>query len=379
MKILIAGAGIGGLAFAALARRKGMSLELIDRAGEHDPAGYAISLYPTGSRVLHGLGVYDEFVERSAEFRYYDVHDGRGALLHRFDMRPISERHGKIGQLARGDLVALLRSAAPEIPLRRNLTITEIRSQGERVWTRFSDGTEDEWDAVVAADGRRSQTRDFLFDFQPRHETGGGMWVWWTDLPHLPSDTVSEFWGLGRFAGIYPTADRVGAVVAGPRALLNPHVVDGKGHRVRECFTGLDGVAAELVKTFPDKTEGLFYRDLSDHRSREWFRGRVVLLGDSACSFLPTAGVGASMALESAAVLADEISRANARFLPQAFALYEKRRKGRSESAQDDSHALAAWLTTSSAALAWTRDQFLRFASANSLAATVARSLEEPI
>ncbi|HET6408202.1 MAG TPA: NAD(P)-binding protein, partial [Chthoniobacteraceae bacterium] len=85
MKILVVGAGVGGLAFAALARRRGVEIELIDRAGEHDLTGYAISLYPTGSRVLHGLGVYDEFVERSSEFRFYEVHDGRGTLLHRFD------------------------------------------------------------------------------------------------------------------------------------------------------------------------------------------------------------------------------------------------------------------------------------------------------
>jgi FAD-dependent urate hydroxylase len=379
MRILVIGAGIGGLAFAALARRREVEFQLIDRAGEEEPSGYAISLYPTGARVLHGLGVYDAFVKRSAEFRFYDVHDGRGTLLHRFDMRPISDRHGKIGQIARGDLIALLRSAAPEIPLRRNLTVTEIRQQDGRVWTRFSDGSEDEWDAVIAADGMRSKTRDFLFEFQPRHETGWGMWVWWTDVGGLAGDTVSEYWGVGRFAGVYPTRERVAACLAGPRALLNPHVVDGKGSRVRELFTGLEGRAAALVETFPDNTEGLFYRDLSDHRSREWFRGRVALLGDAACSFLPTAGIGASMALESAAVLADELSRTNARFLPRAFALYEKRRKGRSEKEQDESHNLAAWLSTSSAALAWTRDQFLRFASANSLAASVARSLEEPI
>ena len=379
MKILVVGAGVGGLAFAALARRRGVEIELIDRAGEHDLTGYAISLYPTGSRVLHGLGVYDEFVERSSEFRFYEVHDGRGTLLHLFDMQPISERHGKIGQLARGDLLALLRSAAPEISLRRNLSVHEIRTSEDRVWTRFSDGSESEWDAVIAADGMRSQTRDLLFEYQPRHETGWGMWVWWTDRPNLPPETVAEYWGLGRFAGVYPTADRIGAVLAGPRALLNSHVVDGKGQRVREHFAVLGGEAAELVASFPDETEDLFYRDLSDLRCQSWSCGRVVLLGDSACSFLPTAGVGASMALESAAVLADELSRTNARFLPEAFALYEKRRKKRSEAAQDDSHALAAWLSTSSAALAWTRDQFLRFSSGNSLAATVARSLEEPI
>lgn len=379
MKILVVGAGIGGLALAALARQRGVTVHIIERAAETDPAGYVIALYPAGSRVLHGLGVHDEFLARSAEFRFYDVHDGRGALLHRFDLRPVSERHGKIGQLPRAALTALLRSAAPDIPLRRGLSLAALQDRGDRVYTRFTDGSEDEWDAVIGADGIRSQTRRLAFEHEPEFETGWGLWVWWTDLPAVPRDTVSEYWGLGRFAGLYPTPDGVGAMAAGPRALLNEHAVNGEGKWVRQQFEDLEGGAAELLATFPDDTTGLFYRGLNDHCCRAWTRGRLALLGDAACSFLPAAGIGASMALESAAVMADELSRTNARFLPKAFALYEKRRRTRAENAQQDSHKLAAWLATNSPALAWTRDQFLRWASDHSLLTSIEKNLEDPL
>ena len=379
MKILVAGAGIGGLAFAALARQRGVEVALVEAAAAGAPAGYAITLYPMGSRVLHGLGLHEAFLDLSSEFSFYDVHDGRGRLLHRFDMRPISREFGKIGQIERGELVALLHAAAADIPLRHGVRITALHQEEEGVRAEFSDGSASEWDAVVAADGMRSQTRDLVFDYQPRFETGWGLWVWWTGQPVTDPGAVSEFWGVGRFAGCYPTAARTAAVVAGPRALLSEHAVDGDGRRVRAQFTELSGRASALVETFPDDAAGLYYRELSDHRSRSWRCGRVVLLGDAACSFLPAAGVGASMALESAAVLADEVSRADARSVAHAFRLYEKRRRGRAEAAQDDAHNLAAWLSTSSPALAWTRDQFLRLASVNSLAATISRSLAEPI
>lgn len=379
MKILVAGAGIGGLAFAALARQRGVDVALIEADAAEAPPGYAITLYPMGSRVLHGLGIYDAFDDLSAEFSFYDVHDGRGRLLHRFDMRPLSRKFGKIGQIERGELVALLQAAAAEVPLRRAVRITSLHQTERGVRIELSDGSTSEWDAVVAADGMRSQTRDLVFEYQPRFETGWGLWVWWTGLPVSDPNAVSEFWGVGRFAGLYPTAGRTAAVAAGPRPLLSPHAVDGAGLRVRGQFSEFSGRAADLLATFPDEAEGLYYRELSDHRSRSWSRGRVVLLGDAACSFLPAAGIGASMALESAAVLADELSRADARSIEHAFHLYEKRRRGRAEAAQDDAHNLAAWLSTSSPALAWTRDQFLRLASVNSLTATIARSLDEPI
>lgn len=379
MKILVVGAGIGGLALAALARQRGTTVTLIERAADFDHAGYMITLYPIGSRVLHGLGLHGEFVRRSAEFKFYDVHDGHGALLQRFDMGPLGERFGYFGQITRRDLLDLLRSAAPEVPLRWNVSVSSLEKRGQKMVAKLSDGSEDEWDAVIGADGIHSQTRRLVFGEEPDNETGWGLWLWWTNQAGLPRDTVSEYWGRGRFVGVYPTPDRIGAVAAAPKTLLNEHAINGDGARVRALFSEIGGGGAEVIKTFPDRTEDLFFWNLSDYRSREWTRGRFALLGDSACAFLPTAGVGASMALESAAVMADELSRTDAKFLPQAFTLYEKRRKARAEAAQNEARKLAAWLATESAAIAWTRDQFLKVSSIDTLAGHIAKSLAEPL
>ena len=133
------------------------------------------------------------------------------------------------------------------------------------------------------------------------------------------------------------------------------------------------------MSSFPTKTDDLFFWDLSDYRSHRWTSGRVALLGDASCAFLPTAGVGASMALESAAVMADELSRTNSQFVSKAFALYEKRRRRRAELAQDDSRKLAVWMSTDSAPLVWTRDQFMKVATMASLVRNISHSLGEPI
>lgn len=379
MKILIVGAGIGGLALAALLRQRGTTATVIDRAPNFDHAGYMLALYPIGSRVLHGLGLFEDFVSRSSEFRAYEVFNGHGDLLHRFDMTPLSGRFGYIGQITRGDLLEILRSACTDVPLRMNTSLVDLEPRGEKVVARLSDGSEEEWDAVMAADGIHSAARRILFGPEPDHETGWGLWVWWMENSPLARDTVSEYWGRGRFMGVYPTPDRVGAVAAAPKHLIDDQAVQGDGARVRALFSVLGGGAGEVLATFPDSTRGLFFWNLSDFRARSWVKGRVALVGDSACAFLPTAGVGASMALESAAVMADELSRTNAQFLPNALALYEKRRKHRAEGAQNDSRKLAVWMTTESSPLVWTRDQFLKAATLDSLAGTITRSLAEPL
>jgi len=378
MKILIVGAGIGGMALAALLKQRGVGCSVVERATSLDHAGYMLALYPMGSRILHGLGLFEGFRRCSTPFNTYEVHNGQGELLHRFDVSRMGEESGFTGQLLRKDLLGILRSAAPDVPLRMGLGLEHLEQKDGRVHVRFSDGSAGDYDAVIGADGIHSRTRRIVFGSEPDHETGWGLWVWWTGLDSA-RDTIREFWGKGRFVGLYPTPERIGAVAAGPRSLLAPEVVGGDGMKVRDAFSSMGGAAADIIAGFPAKTDGLFFWNLNDFRSHRWVSGRVALLGDAACAFLPTAGVGASMALESAAVMADELTRTDARFLPKAFELYEKRRKRRAELAQEDSRKLAVWMAAESAPLVWTRDQFMKVATMDSFAKNILRSLSEPI
>ncbi len=379
MKVLIVGAGIGGIAAAALLRQRGISVSLIERKKSLAEAGYMITLYPMGSRVLHGLGTYDEFVSRSSEFRYYEVSNGHGELLHRFDLSSVGESVGFTGQILRRDLLEILLSSAPDLPLRLNTGIQLITDRGEKVVVTDTNGDVEEFDAVIGADGIHSATRHLVFGPSPDTGTGWGLWLWWGHFDDQPRDTVSEFWGRGHFVGVYPVPHRTGCLLAAPKALISRDVIGNNGVAIRRLFLELGGRAAEVVASFPDETDGLYYWNLEDQRAERWTCGRVALLGDAACSFLPAAGVGASMALESAAVLADELSRTDAKFLPNALALYEKRRKHRAESAQKEARKLAAWLTTDSSALAWTRDHFMKAASIDSLVGSIRKSLAEPL
>jgi 2-polyprenyl-6-methoxyphenol hydroxylase-like FAD-dependent oxidoreductase len=379
MKILIVGAGIGGMALAALLRQRGIQVSLIERKRSLAEAGYMLTLYPMGSRVLHGLGIFDAFVKRSSEFRYYEVSNGHGEVLHRFDLTSLGESVGYTGQILRRDLLEILQSAAPDVPLLLNTGLKSIAEKGDKVVVTDTNGTVREFDGVVGADGIHSSTRQMVFGASPDTETGWGLWLWWGNFEDQPRNTVSEFWGRGHFLGVYPIPHRTGCLLAAPRSLIGRDVVGNDGAHIRRTFLEFGGRAADVLASFPNETSGLYYWNLEDQRAEQWTKGRVALLGDAACSFLPAAGVGASMAMESAAVLADELSRTDATFLPNALGLYEKRRKQRAEAAQKEARKLAAWLTTDSSAMAWTRDQFMKAASIDSLVGSIRKSLAEPL
>lgn len=378
MEILIVGAGIGGLALAALLRQRGITCSIVEKAASFDHAGYMLTLYPMGNRVLHGLHAFEAFQQASSPFRTYTVFNGEGEILHSFDLSTLNSRYGPTAQILRKDLLEVLRATAPDVPLRMGTSLENLQQAGPRVEVAFSDGSHGTFDAVIAADGKNSPTRQLLFGDAHGADTGWGLWLWWTGVEG-PRDSIREFWGRGRFVGIYPTPTLTGAVAAGPRSLIGPEVVGQDGLLVRDAFSHLSGEAERVVAGFPAKTSGIFFWNLSDQRADSWTHDRVALLGDAACSFLPTVGVGASIALESAAALADELTRTDSTFLPHALALYEKRRRLRVETAQNESRKLAAWLSAESAPLVWTRDHFLKVASADALAKNISQSLDTPI
>ncbi|ASQ46040.1 FAD-dependent oxidoreductase [Legionella clemsonensis] len=108
-------------------------------------------------------------------------------------------------------------------------------------------------------------------------------------------------------------------------------------------------------------------------------KDRVVLLGDAAAGFLPTAGIGASMAMESAAVLAEELSRTDRTYLHWALSLYQKRRQKRVEKAQNDSRQLAKYMFVKSEVWAKLRNKLLKYYSIKNMAKGIDKSFQEPI
>src|SRR5699024_2618451 len=112
-------------------------------------------------------------------------------------------------------------------------------------------------------------------------------------------------------------------------------------------------------------------------RARRWAVGRTVLLGDAAAGFLPTAGIGAGMAMESASVLADEIA-ADRDDPIAALDRFEACQRPRVEAAHDNSRSLAGLMFDRSRLLAAARDQVFRVLSIRTALQPILRLLDAP-
>ncbi len=379
MRILIVGAGIAGLTLAALLRQRGLRPQIVDRASDFSYQGYMLALYPLGNRVLHGLGAFDAFVGRSEPMDTYTLCNGHGERVQTFDLAKVIGRFGVIRQLSRADLLDVLRQAAPDLPLRMGTAVTDIVEHGDDVEVMAGTTSLGRFDLVVGADGIHSQVRRHVAGDVAMKETGWGGWVWWAPANAAPHEAVTEYWGASRFVGVYPIRDRIGVIAAGPTDEIGHEALGGNGAKLAELFDAYKGVARAPFAAMPADDREMFFWKLDDCRSPHWAKGRVVLMGDSACAFLPTAGVGASMAMESAAVLADELGRTDAKGLDLALHLYEMRRRKRAEAAQTASRRIAGLMFVKSLPVAWGRDQLLRFYSIEAFAGEIEKSLREPI
>lgn len=379
MRILIVGAGVAGLTLAGLLHRQGHGLCLVDRQPEGADLGYALSLWPQGSRVLHAVGSYDRFKTESEPMSRYSLRDSRGRLIGSYDIPPAISSCGHIGTIPRPDFITLLQQSLGGMPIRHGVSVEGLCDMDDGVDVQFTDGSQASFDLVIGSDGIHSRVRQLLFGSLPEYDTGWGCYVWWGDPQLTGKGETRESWGVGRFLGLYPCRNRLCIIVGAPVEDLLPSVQEGRADRLKTVLKPFDLPLDDFFVGLPPDTERLFLWRMADVRAPCWVKGRTVLVGDAAAAFLPTAGIGASMALESAAVLADELSRTDDTHLSQALALYVTRRRRRVLTAQNQSRWLARVAFIRSRPLGWIRDQLMRFATFEQMIAPILKQLRTPI
>lgn len=378
MRVLIVGGGIAGLTLAAKLRQQGRDPVVVERAPEYTDVGYSIGLFPLGSCVLHGLGVYDDYAARGLPMERYEIADGHGNVLQGLDVSEFTDNIGPILMMARYTLVDVLRKACGDLPIRMDTTVESIEQNSDVVYVRFSDETEDTFDVAVLCDGIHSPLRRRLFGTCDEFDTGWTIWTWWGRDDLYPKTLVREYWGHGYMFGGYPAPGRRMFCAGLPNKLVgNGHASGDVRPVLDEKFAELTG-SVEAVRLAFEDADHLFAWPMTDVRAPHWTTGRITLCGDAGTAFLPTAGVGASNAMRSAAALADELSRADARLVPLALELYEKRCYKLVRGNQNDSRTAARFMFIQSGPLAWGRDQLIKRISAKRFLNNIIQSMHEP-
>ncbi|TDJ01738.1 MAG: FAD-dependent monooxygenase [Candidatus Dadabacteria bacterium] len=362
MRILVVGGGIAGLTLTGLLQQRGFKPTLVEQIPEYGTIGYVIVLWPSGSRILKGLGVYRSLLDVGLQFTTYNVSDERGQMLHSYSVQNVIEKYGPMLSTYRPDLINVIKEAVDPDSIRMSTTVDKIDQTNDEVYVTFSDGTEETYDLVVGCDGVRSKTRDLVFGDVPLSYSGMTGWSFWVKPNIAKTLQIAEYWGTGKFFGIWPTKGRLSVFTSIRDNVQEPDPVESRIDRIQENFKNFGGLVPAILEGLNDPNE-IFHGYYNDLRMKKWHKGRVVLVGDAAHAILPTAGGGVSMAMESAAVLVDELCRADSKYIEQAFESYITRRRSRVDKIQNQSRMMSKFVFADSRLVSSMRDFLMRFYS----------------
>ncbi len=377
LNILIVGAGVAGLTCANLLKNQGMDAFIIERepSQSFNASGYMLGLLPLGGRVFNQINLRDQYFRNSIQMDLYNVHSSSGSLIRSYPLEFINKQYGSYRGISRQHLIELLMQKIDRKQILFETTVISVAQQDGGVEVVFSDDTVRKFDLVIVADGIHSETRKKILNASEYHyqDTGWGGWVTW--MGKQSGSTYEEYWGAGSFLGLYPAENDIGVFLGGPAYNIQKKGLKEFSCEVANMLKHNKTFPKEALKCF-DRDERHFFWNFKDCRCDVWHKGNVVLLGDAATGFLPTAGVGASMAMDSAAALVDELSRVDREHIQYALDLYTRRQKNRVERAHSDSRKLGKLMFVKSAIIAHLRDRIVSWYSLKRMLADLSKVME---
>lgn len=346
--IAVIGAGLGGAAAGALLQQAGYDTKVYEQAPGFTRLGAGIHMGPNVIKVMRRIGIEDSLNAMGSHPDEWFSRDGRtGDYQSRI---PLGEfAHAQYGAsyitVHRGDLHELMVSALDPRQLHFNKHLVDVDERDDKVVMTFADGTTEEADIVIGADGVNSRIREKLLGTEAPTYSG---WVAHRAIISaeklkaydLDFEACVKWWSEDRHMMVYfVTGDEKEYYyvtgVPEPEWNHGTSFVESSRDEMRAAFDGYHPTVQALI----DCTETVTKWPLLERNPLPlWHENRLVLLGDACHPMKPHMAQGAAMAIEDAAMLVRCLEEVGAHQYQEAFELYRYNRFERASRVQQVSH-----------------------------------------
>ncbi|KAG0207755.1 hypothetical protein BGX33_006649 [Mortierella sp. NVP41] len=345
-KVLIVGAGIGGLTLGMILQKTDIPYEIFERASEVKNLGAAIAVNPNLTSMLKQCGIYEELVSISNILPGVNLaNEERGSEFFMQVPKDCVSRNGDYSRMVtRPKFYDLLLRQVPKERIHLGKKVLSTHQGGNGVLIRCADGSEYEGDILVGADGAYSAVRHNMYTKLKKEDK----------LPHVDSLPLpflnvclvgqtrpldpSEFPDLDKpdsqvhnivgnnkpYAWVTVTTEQKTVCFTIFQFLNEESSKENDSFRNSEWGQGPAKTMCDEVRDFPIISGGdkpLTLGDLFDWTPQEciskvmleekvfetWYDCRTVLLGDACHKLNPSGGAGGTNAMHDAVVLANYI------------------------------------------------------------------------
>ncbi|WP_219226438.1 FAD-dependent monooxygenase [Pedobacter antarcticus] len=326
-KVLISGASIAGPTLGFWLAKYGFDVTIVERSKYLRLGGQNLDIRGAGRAITRLMCIESQilaantgeiglqFVNKDNQVEAAFPRDGANGFT--------SE-----AEILRGDLVNILYNTTKDkVKYIFGKHITAVDQDNDRVITTFNDGETSVFDLLIAADGVRSSTRQLLFGDEPEIKFLGLYNAWYT-IPKNETDTKWARWYTApgsRVMVIRP--DNHGTVRASFSFLsdnLSYQKLSNSEQKkiLKEKLSGAGWEENRLMKEI-EKNDDVYFDGISQVHAPRWFNGRTGMIGDAAYCPTPLTGMGTTLAITGAYILAGELSRHEKH--EDAFTAYEER------------------------------------------------------
>ncbi|KAF4498040.1 Zeaxanthin epoxidase, chloroplastic [Fusarium agapanthi] len=331
-RVLIVGASVTGLSLANMLQANGIDFLVLEAYPTVAPqVGASIGLLPHGNRILDQLSLYEKVMEIAPPIQVFNFRDINGQILARhgeMDER-IIERHGyPMVFLDRQMLLQVLyKSIKDKTKILTNKRVVRAELVNGGVHAVTSDGTIIAGDILVGADGVNSAVRSGMWKLAGRLSPG----LFDPNEHEAPPCENSCIFGISNpCPGINPgdlhcvfrnsssylvTGGSQGRVYWFRFQKLQKRVHGSAIPRYSEkdlqkalSESADDNILPDLMfSTLLDNKVSAVMTPLVEYVYKQWHFDRIITLGDSAHKFHPVGGQGGNAAIESAALLTNNL------------------------------------------------------------------------